>query len=122
MKALWTVSKEFSFEAAHSLPHLPVDHKCRNLHGHSYRVVLICEGNLQPGHSWVIDYADITTAAEPLFKKLDHQNLNNILTVPTTAENLAQWIHDRLRIPLPLLTAVEVKETDKTSVVYRFKP
>jgi 6-pyruvoyltetrahydropterin/6-carboxytetrahydropterin synthase len=28
---------EFNFEAAHWLPHVPPDHKCHRLHGHSYR-------------------------------------------------------------------------------------
>ncbi|HEX7653942.1 MAG TPA: 6-carboxytetrahydropterin synthase, partial [Verrucomicrobiae bacterium] len=33
--------KSFQFEAAHLLPHLPKNHKCRRLHGHSFRVELV---------------------------------------------------------------------------------
>ena len=37
------IFKEFTFEAAHLLPNLPEDHKCRRLHGHSFRVRLTLE-------------------------------------------------------------------------------
>ena len=32
--------KEFGFEAAHRLPHVPEGHKCARLHGHSFRVAI----------------------------------------------------------------------------------
>ncbi|OXX25149.1 6-pyruvoyl trahydropterin synthase family protein, partial [Vibrio sp. V08_P9A1T1] len=32
--------KEFMFEAAHRLPHVPAGHKCGRLHGHSFLVRL----------------------------------------------------------------------------------
>jgi len=38
------IFKEFTFEAAHRLPNVPEGHKCARLHGHSFRVELICEG------------------------------------------------------------------------------
>ncbi len=36
--------REFTFEAAHRLPNAPPGHKCGRLHGHSFRVELVCEG------------------------------------------------------------------------------
>lgn len=115
---MWTVTKEFSFEAAHSLPHLPKTHKCHRLHGHSYRVVIHCRGHLIPDRSWVVDYADISLAIEPLINRLDHQNLNEVMTIQTTAENLAFWMFQKLKASLPNLSAIEVKETEKTNVIY----
>jgi len=35
---------EFEFEAAHFLPHVPEDHKCHRMHGHSYHVTIYVEG------------------------------------------------------------------------------
>ena len=36
--------KTFQFEAAHLLPHLPKQHKCRRLHGHSFKVDIVVSG------------------------------------------------------------------------------
>lgn len=116
---MWTVTKEFSFEAAHSLPHLPPDHKCRHLHGHSYKVVIECCGELDPRNSWVIDYAEIADAMQPIIASLDHKNLNDVLGGTTTAEMLAFQIYEKVKTKLPNLAAVHVKETENTSVTYR---
>ena len=60
--------KTFQFEAAHLLPHLPKSHKCRRLHGHSFKVDIVVAGECDPKLGWVIDYAQSVTAAvaEPL--------------------------------------------------------
>lgn len=116
---MWKVTKQFSFEAAHSLPHLPATHKCHHLHGHSYGVTVVCEGDLDPEKSWVVDYADISAIMQPIIQSLDHQNLNDVLGIATTAENLAFWIFMKLRDSLPSLSEVHVQETKNTNVVYR---
>lgn len=116
----WTVTKEFSFEAAHSLPHLPFGHKCRELHGHSYKVVVAVSGELLLGaEAWLMDYADISRFMEPIVIRLDHHNLNEILACKTTAENLAAWIFSELTAcGLNGLDWVQVNETEKTTVRY----
>lgn len=111
----YTVSKRFTFEAAHSLPHLPEGHKCRNLHGHSYVIEVFCEGPLDQ-RGFVIDYADISAAVNPIVAKLDHQNLNEILPFATTAENLAAWLWPYIFNVLPSLVRIDVHETAKTCV------
>ena len=70
--------KNFQFEAAHYLPNLPKEHKCNRLHGHSFKVEIIVEGECDPKLGWVIDYSDITKAFKPLWKQLDHHYLNEI--------------------------------------------
>jgi 6-pyruvoyltetrahydropterin/6-carboxytetrahydropterin synthase len=118
-KMKFTVSKTFSFEAAHSLPHLPVGHKCRHIHGHSYVVEVFCTGPLD-ARGFVIDYAEISAAMKPIVAQLDHQNLNDILPVPTTAENVGRWILEQLdrspALPAQLVTRVDVHETARTCV------
>ena len=108
-----TVSKRFSFEAAHSLPHLPAGHKCRELHGHSYVVEIHCSGPLD-ARGFVIDFAEISAVVKPLIDRLDHRNLNDVLPVPSTAENLAAWIMNELTPHLPTLSRVDVFETART--------
>ena len=112
--------KTFQFEAAHYLPHLPEDHKCRRLHGHSFQAEIVVKGECNPKLGWLIDYADISAAFKPLWEQLDHHYLNEIdgLENPTS-ENVAVWIWDRLKPGLPLLAAVEVAETCTARCVYR---
>ena len=62
--------KEFSFEAAHRLPHAPEGHKCRRLHGHSFRVSVCVRGPVDPDTGWFMDYADIAAAVKPLLDAL----------------------------------------------------
>lgn len=116
---MWTVSKEFRFEAAHSLPHLPEGHKCRNVHGHSYKVVIVCAGDLSPDKSWVIDYAEISDAVLPLIELVDHKNLNDVINIHTTAENIAYWFWRKLQSKMPSLESVQVWETPTTCCTYK---
>src|ERR1019366_3173653 len=70
--------KTFQFEAAHLLPHLPKSHKCRRLHGHSFKVEIVVAGECDPQLGWLMDYADISRAFKPTFEKLDHYYLNEV--------------------------------------------
>ncbi|MCG3137258.1 MAG: 6-carboxy-5,6,7,8-tetrahydropterin synthase [Phycisphaerae bacterium] len=112
--------KTFTFEAAHRLPNMPVDHKCYRLHGHSYRVDIICEGSPDPVTGMVIDLGDVKTIFAPLYGQLDHHYLNEIPGLENpTAENLAIWIWQRTKPLLPLLAQVDVHETCTARVEYR---
>jgi 6-pyruvoyltetrahydropterin/6-carboxytetrahydropterin synthase len=108
-----TISKEFRFEAAHSLPYLPVGHKCRETHGHSYRVVVFVTGKIDPAMGWVIDYADISKVVKPWIALLDHANINHLVE-PSTAEMVAAYLWANIALDLPGLSAIEVYETAKT--------
>jgi len=82
--------KTFQFEAAHYLPHLPEDHKCRRPHGQSFQAEIVGEGEGYPKLGWVIDYADISLAIKPLWDQLDHHYLNEIDGLENPAsENVA---------------------------------
>ena len=112
--------KTFQFEAAHHLPQLPEDHKCRRLHGHSFQVDVVVDGPCDPQLGWVMDYAEISQAFKPLWEQLDHHYLNEIEGLENpTSERVALWIRDRLRPTLPLLKEVVVAETCTARCVYR---
>jgi len=111
--------KTFQFEAAHLLPHLPRHHKCRRLHGHSFKVDVMVSGECDDRLGWVMDYADISTAFKPIWNRLDHRYLNEIRGLENpTSENLAIWIWRRLKPRLPLLTSVTVAETCQSRCAY----
>ena len=114
------LSKTFRFEAAHSLPTFPEGHKCRRLHGHSFRFDVIVEGEVEPARGYLIDYGEIKRAAEPIVKRLDHYHLNEIAGLENpTSEVLAKWIYDALKPSLPMLSAIIVHETCTSSCEYR---
>lgn len=114
------VFKEFTFEAAHRLPNVPEGHKCRRLHGHSFRCEVHVSGAVDPHAGWVTDFGDLKKAFEPLHAQLDHNYLNDVdgLSNPTS-EVLARWIWSRLKHALPGLSAVWVRETCTSGCIYR---
>jgi len=89
------VSKEFTFDAAHHL-HC-YEGKCKNLHGHTYKVVFGISGYVND-IGIAIDFGDI----KEIWKNeieiyLDHRYLNETLPVMnTTAENMVVWIYEKM--------------------------
>lgn len=118
--SMFTISKEFHFDAAHSLPHLPETHKCHHLHGHTYKLVVFVTG--APRNQWVQDYAEIADAVRPVVAMLDHKNLDEVLGCVTTAENICSWVWMQLQPKLPLLYRVDIHETPGTCCSFCPKP
>ena len=113
------VFKVFQIEAAHRLPNLPEDHKCFRLHGHSFRIEIHVSGDVGEKSGWVMDFADIKRAFDPLFEQLDHRYLNEINGLENpTSENLARWIWHNLINNLPQMSKVVVCETCTAGCVY----
>jgi 6-pyruvoyltetrahydropterin/6-carboxytetrahydropterin synthase len=114
------IFREFTFEAAHRLPHVPEGHKCARLHGHSYRVTVHVAGDVKEDMGWVMDFGAIKCAFAPIEAQLDHYYLNEVAGLENpTSENLARWIWDRLHPSLPALSAVTVRETCTSGCTYR---
>jgi len=112
--------KEFSFEAAHRLPNVPAGHKCARLHGHSFQIRVTVDGPVGEQTGWVMDFADLKSAFRPVYDKLDHRYLNEIVGLENpTSENLARWIWRQLQPTLAGLAEVEVRETCSTGCIYR---
>ncbi len=132
------ITRQFTFEACHHLP----GHrgKCRRPHGHSYRLEISLRGPLvdAPGQSedgMVMDFDDLkrivnTTIIEELSDSvergsnacpierggMDHNDLNALTGIRTTAENLVHWIWDALIVgglSEDLLYRVRLWETEK---------
>lgn len=113
------ISKEFTFEAAHLLPNVPEGHKCRRLHGHSYRVRITVQGPVQSDAGWVMDFGEIKTAFKPILDQLDHWYLNEIAGLENpTSENVSRWIWKRLKPSLPQLSRIDISETCTSGCSY----
>ncbi|MDQ0272814.1 6-carboxytetrahydropterin synthase QueD [Cytobacillus purgationiresistens] len=93
------VSKQFTFDAAHHLH--DYEGKCKNLHGHTYKVIFGISGYTD-NRGLVIDFGDI----KDIWKKdieiyLDHKYLNETLpAMNTTAENMVVWIFEKMEAAL----------------------
>ena len=106
------ISRTFRVEAAHRLPNLPEDHKCYRLHGHSFRATVVVGGPVDPTLGWIVDFAALDEAWQPLHALLDHRYLNEVdgLENPTS-EHIAQFILARFRVPGATVLRVTVQET-----------
>jgi 6-pyruvoyltetrahydropterin/6-carboxytetrahydropterin synthase len=92
------IFKQFTFEAAHTLPQFP------QIHGHSYSVEVICAGEASDGY--VIPEGIFEEVIDRVRKTLDHSLLNELIAVPTS-ENIARYIWAQLQDELKL-TQVKV--------------
>jgi|SRR6056297_2289921 len=114
------LAKTFGFEAAHFLPSFPEGHKCRRMHGHSFKVDVIVEGEVDPEKGYLIDYGDIKKVIKPIEDALDHRVLNEIEGLENpTSEVIAGWVWDRAAQGLAMLSEVIVHETCTSRCEYR---
>jgi len=113
------IYKEFAFDSAHFLPHVPEGHKCKNIHGHTYHIRVYVKGEPDGQFGWIIDFKDLKEIVAPIIDKLDHTLLNNITGLENpTAENITRWFWQQVKPLLPALCRVELKETPTTGVIY----
>jgi 6-pyruvoyltetrahydropterin/6-carboxytetrahydropterin synthase len=89
------VSKEFTFDSAHHLH--AYEGKCKNLHGHTYRVVFGLSGFVDD-RGLMIDFGEIKEIWKSEIEVyLDHRYLNETLPpMNTTAENMVVWIYEKM--------------------------
>jgi len=113
------IYKQFSFDSAHYLPNVPVGHKCKELHGHTYHLTIFAEGRVLKKEGWVLDFSDLKSVVNPVIDMIDHKLLNDIagLENPTT-EILSMWLWDKIKSALPPLNRIELKETPSSGVIY----
>lgn len=113
------IYKEFSFDSAHFLPNVPDGHKCKNMHGHTYRLRVFIKGEPDPQLGWIMDFKELKDALAGVIDQLDHKLINDIQGLENpTAENITVWIWKQIKPLLPLLSKIELYETPTTGVIY----
>jgi 6-pyruvoyltetrahydropterin/6-carboxytetrahydropterin synthase len=114
------IFSRFHLECARRLTGLPAEHPCARLHGHSFQIEVRVTGPLDPVAGWVVDFADIQAAWQPIHAALDHRTLNDVAGLENpTSEHLALWLWGKLKPALPGLSEVQVMETASSGCVYR---
>jgi len=106
------IAKEFRWEMGHRLP----DHSggCKNIHGHSYKMIVSLEGETNE-YGMIMDYYDLGRITEPIIEKLDHafmvsredadtiaflKKLNSkmiIVEFQTTVENICRYLLNEIK-------------------------
>jgi 6-pyruvoyl tetrahydropterin synthase/QueD family protein len=112
------ITKKFRFESAHHLPGFPDGHKCRRLHGHSFRLEVSVAGQVDEESGVVMDFGIIKSKVKPFVDLLDHEYLNEIgatyqepLLQNPTSENLCRWFYMKLKPLIPGLHSIIIHET-----------
>lgn len=114
-----TIFRKFTFDSAHYLPNVPVTHKCRQMHGHTYMMVIFVEGEPHDKHGWVMDFAALKMVIDPIIQMVDHKLLNNVAGLENpTCELLAVWLWDKIKKDIPSLKKIELNETPTSGVIY----
>ena len=125
---MYKITKKFSFDSAHLLwdeTRTPIENanifgKCANLpcHGHTYFVEIELE-TLTLQNGMVRNFSELKDVFyNEVHSRFDHQFLNEKVSFLTSAENLAKYIYDLIKIHFPELKRVTVCETPTSSASY----
>jgi len=104
--------KERRFESALCLVRAPDGAFRRRLHGHSYLVRLHLSAPLDQIMGWVLDYGDIKTRFQPVYRRLDHRLLNELPHLEDTdPASLVRWLRAEVATKLPQIDRIDLEET-----------
>ena len=107
---MYYVCKRLEISAAHSLM-LSYESKCEDLHGHNWIVKIYCKSETLNQDGMVTDFTLIKRDIE---KALDHKNLNDVLPMNPTAENIARWCTEQI----PECYKAVVQESEGNVAIY----
>lgn len=125
---MFEIVVQHHFCAAHSLR--GYEGKCRNTHGHNFKVQLTVAGERLNELGILVDFKDVKAVLQTVIDEVDHQNLNELpefTDVNPSTENLCKFFYDRVAAGLLAiaggagvrLVEVRIAETEQYAGVYR---
>jgi 6-pyruvoyltetrahydropterin/6-carboxytetrahydropterin synthase len=106
---MFELSKQFRFDAAHTLQRTIKTESSRRIHGHSYRAEVTIRGIPDRESGMLMDLELLERALEETRTSLDHHFLDEIADLgPATLENLCAWIWKRLAPSVPKLARIAI--------------
>ena len=95
-KTIVTISQDFTFEAAHSMPAQKDLLEQTQIHGHSFSIRIELSGEVNPESGTVENFELVHRKFDDLINQLDHRYLNDIEGLETpTMENIGFWVLSR---------------------------
>lgn len=109
----YRIWKDFTFDSAVQFRRAPEQSPQARLHGHTFLLRLHLSAPLDTVMGWTIDFGDVKTVFDPLFKQLDHQPLHEMRELADTdTATMAAWIYQTSKLQLPQLQRVDLFETE----------
>lgn len=115
-------------DAGHQLKDTPdlVTKQCCNLHGHTYKIMVSCDTNVNPKSGLTVDFKGI----KDIIKELDHKFINDVFKKNkyfkdknSTAENIALYYQHRIKNVYPFVDDLQIiiyegyKGEEHTSII-----
>jgi len=108
----YRIWKEMTLDSAVQLKRAPAGHPQRGIHGHTFTLRLHLSAPLDAVMGWTVDFGDVKTLFNPLFKALDHHPLHEIPSLADSdTASLARWILREGCQVLPQIDRVDLYET-----------
>lgn len=101
-----TVTKIFTFDAAHHLPFH--GGKCANVHGHTYKLEVSVTGPVNLS-GMVVDFGVLKEEVNVVLEQYDHHDLNELVSNPT-AENLLHRLYKDLEYRFALMSLPKISK------------
>jgi len=102
----FNITKEFSFVLGHTLD----EHqgKCKNAHGHNYRILVTVQSN-ELNNGMIIDFYDLSKIVQPVLEEFDHAFAINTNALDIFEKDLTDVLkkHNRKIIELPFRSTTE---------------
>jgi 6-pyruvoyltetrahydropterin/6-carboxytetrahydropterin synthase len=107
------------FSAAHKVPDWP-EERGQRVHGHTYTIDLVVEGEPDEDTGWLVDFGEIRRAFDSVAGELDHQLVNDVPGLESGKRGaIADYIYKHLQPRLPLLKKVVVRVDSEQEYIPR---
>lgn len=105
--------KDFMLDSAAQLKRAPAGSPESCIHGHTFKLRLHLSAPIDAVMGWTIDFGDVKTLFDPVFKVLDHRPLHEVAELrDTDTASIAEWIYGTTKVSLPQLVRVDLFETE----------
>lgn len=114
----YRIWKEFTLDSAVQLKRAPEGDQRRRIHGHTFTLRLHLHAPLDQVKGWTVDFGDVKTVFDPIFKQLDHQPLHLIMEQLDSDEaSIARYIKAIASPLIPALDRIDLNSTRGCGVI-----
>tara|TARA_B100000686_G_C15798334_1_gene483034 strand:+ start:93 stop:449 length:357 start_codon:yes stop_codon:yes gene_type:complete len=114
------IYRTYRAHCARYIPTLEDSHICKEMHGHTFNIVVFLDGPINSKTGFVMDFFDLDKIVnKEVISIIDHKVLNDIngLTNPSS-EHLAVFVWEKLKNKLSNLSKISISEDHGTGIEY----